>query len=130
MAQLSITFKIYIEADDISASRIKSSTTFMRHLLEENRNSYLKSAKIDDESDLDEFTLRFYIENDIYQDECSSKEDAESFVLELAELLDQVASAHSYMDMEGSFSWEYDGRQKRYRFQSQSGLDYCEIVEE
>ena len=130
MAQLSITYKIYIEADDISASRIKSSTTFMRHLLEENRNSYLKSAKIDDESDLDEFTLRFYIENDIYQDECSSKEDAESFVLELAELLDQVASAHSYMDMEGSFSWEYDGRQKRYRFQSQSGLDYCEIVEE
>lgn len=130
MAQLSITYKIYVEADDISASRIKSSTAFMRRLLEGSRNCYLKNAEIDDESDLDEFTMRFYIENDIHQDECSSKEDAESFVLDLAELLDQAASAHSYMDMEGSFSWEYDGQQKRYRFQSESGLDYCEIVEE
>lgn len=130
MAQLSITYKIYLEADDISASRIKSSTAFMRHLLEGSRNSYLKHADIDDESDLDEFTMRFYIENSIHEDVCASTDDAESFVLDMAELLDKAASAQSYMDMEGSFSWEFDGRQKKYRFQSESGQDYCEIVEE
>lgn len=130
MAQLSITYKIYLEADDISASRIKSSTAFMRHLLEGSRNSYLKHADIDDESDLDEFTMRFYIENSIHEDVCTSTNDAESFVLDMAELLDKAASAQSYMDMEGSFSWEFDGRQKKYRFQSESGQDYCEIVEE
>lgn len=130
MAQLSITYKIYLEADDISASRIKSSTAFMRRLLEGSRNSYLKYADIDDESDLDEFTMRFYIENSIHEDVCTSTDDAESFVLDMAELLDKAASAQSYMDMEGSFSWEYDGRQKKYRFQSESGQDYCEIVEE
>lgn len=130
MAQLSITYKIYLEADDISASRIKSSTAFMRHLLEGSRNSYLKHADIDDESDLDEFTMRFYIENSIHEDVCTSSDDAESFVLDMAELLDKAASAQSYMDMEGSFSWEFDGRQKKYRFQSESGQDYCEIVEE
>lgn len=130
MAQLSITYKIYLEADDISASRIKSSTAFMRRLLEGSRNSYLKHADIDDESDLDEFTMRFYIENSIHEDVCASTDDAESFVLDMAELLDKAASAQSYMDMEGSFSWEFDGRQKKYRFQSESGQDYCEIVEE
>lgn len=130
MAQLSITYKIYLEADDISASRIKSSTAFMRHLLEGSRNSYLKHADIDDESDLDEFTMRFYIENSIHEDVCASTDDAESFVLDMAELLDKAASAQSYMDMEGSFSWDFDGRQKKYRFQSESGQDYCEIVEE
>ena len=129
MAQLSITYKIYLEADDISASRIKSSTAFMRRLLEGSRNSYLKHADIDDESDLDEFTMRFYIENSIHEDVCASTDDAESFVLDMAELLDKAASAQSYMDMEGSFSWEFDGRQKKYRFQSESGQDYCEIVE-
>lgn len=130
MAQLSIRYKIYLEADDISASRIKSSTAFMRHLLEGSRNSYLKHADIDDESDLDEFTMRFYIENSIHEDVCTSTDDAESFVLDMAELLDKAASAQSYMDMEGSFSWDFDGRQKKYRFQSESGQDYCEIVEE
>ena len=119
MAQLSIIYKIYLEADDISASRIKSCTAFMRRLLEGSRNS-----------DLDEFTMRFYIENSIHEDVCVSTDDAESFVLDMAELLDKAASAQSYMDMEGSFSWEYDGRQKKYRFRSESGQDYCEIVEE
>ena len=130
MTQLSIIYKIYLEADDISASRIKSCTAFMRRLLEGSRNSYLKHADIDDESDLDEFTMRFYIENSIHEDVCVSTDDAESFVLDMAELLDKAASAQSYMDMEGSFSWEYDGRQKKYRFRSESGQDYCEIVEE
>lgn len=130
MAQLSITYKIYIEADDVSASRIKSSTAFMRRLLEGSDNRYLKQADIDDESDLDEFVLRFYVENSIHEDVCTSEDDAESFVFDIAELLDKAASAQSYMDMEGSFSWEYDGKQKKYRFHSESGQDDCEIVEE
>lgn len=130
MAQLSIQYKIYIEAHDISAARIKSSTSFMKGLLNDSRNGYLKNADIDDESELDELTLRFYVEKEIHEEECSLPDDAESFVLDLAELLDKAASAQSYMDMEGSFFWEYDGKQKRYRFQSESGMDYCEIVEE
>lgn len=129
MGQLDITYKIYLEADDISQSRIQSSISFVKNQMESRGNVYLKDAAIDNESDLDEFSLRLYMEHEIHEEVCSSPDDAESFVLDLAEVLDAIASAHSYMDMEGSISWAYQGEQKKYRFQSESGTKYCDFME-
>lgn len=130
MNQFAITYKIYLEAEDVSATRIKSSTAFVRSLFQNSQNVYLNQADMDDESELEELTLRFYIEKEIQEAKASSQESAEDFVLDLAQVLDTIAAAHSYMEMEGSFSWTYDGTQKKYSFRSESGQDDCEITEE
>ncbi len=129
MGQLEISYKIYLEADDISQSRIHSSIAFVKNRMQNSRSVYFKNAAYDDESDLDAFSLRFYIENEFSEEQCSSPEDAECFVLDMAELLDALAAAHSYMDMEGSFSWKYKDEKKIYEFRSESGLDYCDFIE-
>lgn len=130
MGQLNITYKIFLEAEDISQPRIHSSTAFVKNRLEGCRSVYFKHAAVDDESSLDEFTMRLYIENEIHEETCTHEEDAESFVLDMAEFLDAVASAHSFLDMEGSFSWEYKGRKETYRIRSESGCDYCDFTKE
>lgn len=127
--QLEISYKIYLEADDISQSRIHASVGFVKNLMQNCHSVYLNHASFDDESDLDAFMLRLYVENEIREEACASPEDAESFVLDMAKLLDAVAAAHSYMDMEGSFSWKYHGEEKRYTFLSEGGCDYCDFVE-
>ncbi len=78
--KLEIRYKIYMEAEDISQSRIHSSVAFLKNRLENSSNKYLKNASFDDESDLDAFMLRFYVENEIIETTCSSPEDAESCV--------------------------------------------------
>ncbi len=125
---LKIIYKVYLEADDISASRIQSSIHFVETMLEDAGNVYFKGAAIDNESSIEEFTLRYYIENEIHEDSCTSAEDAESFAFDMAEFLDAIAAAHSYMDLEGSLIWEYQGEKKEYRFQSESGMDYCNMT--
>lgn len=127
--KLEIRYKIYMEAEDISQSRIHSSVAFLKNRLENSRNRYLKNASFDDESDLDAFVLRFYVENEIIETTCSSPEDAESFVIDLAEILDAAAAAHSFMDLEGKFSWNYQEEDKKYTFRSESGWDYCDFTE-
>ena len=127
--KLEIRYKIYMEAEDISQSRIHSSIAFLKNRLENSRNRYLKNATFDDESDLDAFVLRFYVENEIIETTCSSPEDAESFVIDLAEILDAAAAAHSFMDLEGEFSWKYHEEDKKYTFRSESGWDYCDFTE-
>jgi len=128
--RLEISYKIYMEADDISQSRIQSSIAFVRNRMENCRSVYLKDAVFDDESDLDAFTLRLYVEKEIQEEVCTSPEDAESFVLDLAEVLDAAAAAHSFMDLEGEFSWKYHGEAKKYTFRSEGGCDYCDFTEE
>ena len=59
MAQLEISYKIYLEADDISQSRIHSSIAFVKNRMESCRSVYFKNAAYDDESDMDAFMLRF-----------------------------------------------------------------------
>ena len=129
MGQLNIKYSIYLEAEDIAWSRISSSITFVKNLLDRCSSVYFKNASFDDESDLDESVLRFYIENEFHEDQCSRQEDAKSFVPDMAEFLDAVAVANSFMDMEGSFSWEYDGEKKYYQFHSESGDDFCDFEE-
>ncbi|MDE7312300.1 MAG: hypothetical protein K2N87_11890 [Eubacterium sp.] len=130
MEPLKISYKVCMEADDIGQSRIHASIAFVKSQFENARNVYLRHAAFDDESDLDAFALRFYVEHEVFEESCASPEDAQSFVLELAQVLDAVAAAHSFMDMEGEFSWSFQGEEKRYVFQSEGGVDYCDFAKE
>lgn len=129
MGQLNIKYNIYLEADDVAQSRILSSIAFVKNLMANCSSSYFKNAAVDDESDLDEFVLRFYIENEIHEAECAAAEQARAFVPDMAEFLDTIAAANSFMDMEGSFFWEYEGEKKAYQFRSEGGTDYCDFEE-
>ena len=104
---LKISYKIYLEAEDISQSRISSTASY--------------------ESDMDDFTLRLYIDEKVEEEACSSPECAEGFLENIAEFLDAVAAAHSYLDMEGSFSISYHGVEDTFRFRSEAGSDLCDI---
>lgn len=127
---LKITYKIYLESDDINQSRILSTTSFMKNLFENCQNSYFKNVTIDDESDLEDFSLRFYVEQEVNEEECTAPKDAETFIPDMMEFLDMAAQAQSYVDMEGSFAIEYQGKKESYRFVSEGGQDYCEITKE
>ena len=69
------------------------------------------------------------MENEVCEEDCTSLEDAQSFVLDLAQVLDETAAAHSFMDLEGEFSWSFQGEEKTYTFRSESGWDYCDFIE-
>lgn len=126
--QLKISYKIYMEAEDISQSRILSSEAYIKNVLADHRNPYIKCAKVDNESDLDEFVLRLYVEEEI-EEECKDAEQAEAFLDELADLLSEIAHHHSYMDMEGSFSIAFEGENIAYHFSSEAGNSMCEFTE-
>ena len=59
---LKISYKIYLEAEDISQSRISSTASYVSNLFKNCTNSYLQKAEVDNESDMDDFTLRLYID--------------------------------------------------------------------
>ena len=82
---------------------------------------------MDNESDMDDFTLRLYIDEKVEEEACSSPECAEGFLENIAEFLDAIAAAHSYLDMEGSFSISYHGVEDAFRFCSEAGSDLCNI---
>lgn len=124
---LKISYKIYLEAEDISQSRISSTASYVSYLFKNCTNSYLQKAEVDNESDMDDFTLRLYIDEKVEEEACSSPECAEGFLENIAEFLDAVAAAHSYLDMEGSFSISYHGVEDTFRFRSEAGSDLCDI---
>ena len=128
--ELVLTYKLYLEAEDVNQSRIISTTSFVKNLFANCGNTYLKQVEVDDESDLEDFALRLYVENEVKEIDCSAPEDANSFILDMAEFLDKIAMAHSYLEMEGNFSMEYQGRKATYSFSSESGQDYCDFIEE
>ena len=76
---------------------------------------------------MDDFTLRLYIDEKVEEEACGSPECAEGFLENIAEFLDAVAAAHSYLDMEGSFSISYHGVEDTFRFRSEAGSDLCDI---
>lgn len=129
MKHLNIRYKIFMEAEDISQSRIHAGTAYLKNQLEHAKNVYFRHTVYDDESDLDAFILRFYAENEWREDVCTAPEDAQDFILDLARILDETAAAHSFMDLEGEFFWQYGEEAKAYTFRSESGCDYCDFVE-
>jgi len=119
-----------MEAEDILQSRIQSCARFVRSILQNSENRYVRDVSVDDESDLDAFVLRLYAQKEISEETCLSPEDAGNFALDIAGILEDIAAAHSFLDMEGSFSVEYEGEKKAYRFSSEGGQDYCDIEED
>ena len=108
---LKISYKIYLEAEDISQSRISSTASYVSNLFKNCTNSYLQKAEVDNESDMDDFTLRLYIDEKVEEEECSSPECAEGFL----------------ENIEGSFSISYHGVEDTFRFRSEAGSDLCDI---
>ena len=130
MDSLKLKYKIYLEAEDISCSRIASTTSYFKNLFQNCTNSYLQKAQVDDECDMDDFTLRLYVEETIEEETCQNTEDAKSFLGDMAEFVDAIAMAQSYLDMEGSFSISYGDVEENYSFVSEAGKDYCDFGEE
>ena len=89
----------------------------------------LDGVDFDDESDLDDFTLRLFVEQEILEEECSVEADAKDFPADMAEFLDNIAQAHSFLDMEGDFTVEYQGEKVSFKFASEAGADYCDFEE-
>ena len=52
---MKMEYKIFLEAEDVSQSRILSCASYMKRVLESCNNPYISRAELDDESDLDDF---------------------------------------------------------------------------
>lgn len=126
---LKITYKIFLEAEDVSQSRIASSTSYVKNALKNHKNPYINLAQPDDESDMEDFILRFYVDETIEETDCQNQDAAEGFIDNLVELLDEIAHQHSFLDMEGSFSISYEGESLSYSFSSESGSGVCDFQE-
>lgn len=126
---LKISYKIFLEAEDVSQSRILSCASYFKNLLSDCKNPYISRAVIDDESDMDDFILRLFVEESIEEEICASQEMAEGFIDDMAELVTEIAQAQSFLDMEGSFSISYEGESLAYGFTSTSGDAGCDFEE-
>lgn len=123
-----INYKIFLEAEDVSQTRILSCASYMKNVLAKNKNPYISRAALDNESDMDDFVLRLYVDETIEED-CENPEMAENFAFDMAELLTEMAEAHSFLDMEGSFSVSYGEKSTFYEFASEAGDDGCDFKE-
>lgn len=92
---LKIEYKLYLEAEDVSQSRILSSASYLENVLHNHANPYIKCAQIDNESDLDEFELRLYVDEMIEETDCTNVDAAEAFLDEFADVLSEIA--HSFL---------------------------------
>ena len=54
---MKMEYKIFLEAEDVSQSRILSCASYMKRVLESCNNPYISRAELDDESDLDDFAF-------------------------------------------------------------------------
>lgn len=126
--KLNISYKLFLEAEDVSQIRILSSTSYVKNTIKNHRNPYISCAACDDESDMDDFVLRLYVEEQIEEEVCLNQEKAESFVDDFVELVSEIARLHSFLDMEGSFSISYGDETLAYNFASESGDDGCDFT--
>lgn len=124
---MKINYKIFLEAEDVAQTRIISCTSYVKNILANHKNPYISRAVVDDESDMDDFVIRLFVEETIEEADCASQEMAEAFVDDMAELVTELAQAHSFLDMEGSFSIAYEGEPLAYAYTSASGDDGCDF---
>lgn len=122
-----LNYKIFLEAEDVSQSRILSCTAYFKQLLAAHKNPYISRAVVDDESDMDDFVLRLFVGEEIAEAECTNSEMAEAFVDDMAELVTEIAQMQSFLDMEGSFSISYAGESLAYAYTSAGGDDGCDF---
>lgn len=124
---MKLNYKIFLEAEDVSQTRILSCASYMKNILSNHKNPYINRAVVDDESDLDDFVLRLFVEESVEEENCASRDMAEAFIDDMAELVTQIAQAHSFLDMEGSFFISYEGESLAYAYTSASGDDGCDF---
>lgn len=110
---MKMEYKIFLEAEDVSQSRILSCASYMKRVLENCNNPYISRAVLDDESDLDDFVLRLFVEEEIEEKECTNPAMAESFIEDMAELVTGIAEAHSFLDLEGKLFCHMEGNDER-----------------
>lgn len=127
--KLKIEYKIFMEAEDVAQTRILSTEGYIKKSLASHKNPYICRAEVDNESDVDEFMLRLYVEEEIEEETCENADAAEGFLDELAELLVEFARMQSYLEMEGNFSISFAGEQISYRFLSEAGNCNCTFEE-
>ena len=127
--KLQFNCKIYLEAEDISQSRILSTAAYVKKLLQGSQNPYIAGIQIDNESDMEDFIFRLYLEADKTEERCSDEESADMLAPQIAEVLSEIAQAHSYLDMEGDFTVNFNGKMESYRFASESGNSFCDFYE-
>ena len=65
MAALKISYKIYLEAEDVSQSRIQSCTSFVDEIVKNHANPYIARAEVTNENDMDDFIVRLYADEEI-----------------------------------------------------------------
>lgn len=126
---LKLNYKLFLEAEDVSQSRILSCTAYLNEVLQNHRNPYIRRAVIDNENDMEEFILRLYVDEQVQEECCESREDAEGFIDEMAALLNDLAHAHSFLELEGSFSIAYEGEHLNFSFSSETGSPLCDFKE-
>lgn len=124
---MKINYKIFLEAEDVSQSRILSCASYLKNVLANNQNPYISRAVVDDESDMDDFVLRLFVEETIEEETCANGAMAEAFIDDMAELVTEMAQVQSFLDMEGSFSIAYAGESLAYAYTSVSGDDGCDF---
>ena len=124
---MKINYKIFLEAEDVSQSRILSCASYLKNVLTNHKNPYINRAVVDDESDMDDFVLRLFVEENIEEQTCANSEMAEAFIDDMAELVTEMAQVQSFLDMEGSFAIEYEGEAIAYSYTSVSGDDGCDF---
>ena len=127
--KLMIQYKIFMDAEDVGQTRILSSASYVTKSLSAHKNPYIAAAKVENESDLDEFMVRLYVDETIEEEVCSNVDAAEAFLDELAGLLTEFARMQSYLEMEGSFSISFEGEEIAYRFVSEAGDSNCSFME-
>lgn len=125
--KLQISYKIFLEAEDISQTRIISCTSYVKNMLANHRNRYISRAVMDDESDLDDFVIRLFVDETISEEACTDERMAETFADDMVELLSELARMHSFLDMEGSFSVKYGEKSLAYSYTSAGGDDGCDF---
>lgn len=129
MNPLKLELKLYLEAEDISQSRIMSCRSFMKQQIQSSVNHYIRQLEMEDECDMDDFIVRLYFDETIEEDDCTSEESAKGFVDDVVDLLSETAHMQSFLEMEGSFRVEYQDLKKSYKFHSESGDSYCDFEE-
>lgn len=122
---LKVKYHIYMEAEDISQTRILSAASYIKEKLESYSSSFIKEAQIADESDLDDFILRLYI-NVSEEVENAAEEAADVFVDEFLDLIEEIAHVQSFMEMEGSCLAEVAEQKEEFTFTSEAGTGHCE----
>ena len=124
--EIKFNCKIYLEAEDVAQTRIISTTSAVKHVFKNNKNPYISAMQVEEDNDMEDFILRICASAEMTET-CEEFADAEMLAPQLAEMLNDLAQAHSYLDMEGSLTVECGDLKESYHIVSERGEDFCDF---